>query len=152
MQPFYNHFTITQFHLLLLKYETSCDGLFQQVLLKIKFYFLSYQVMVQLMYWHYCNSLLASLPHKISQYSPNNSKKLVSDNAKIIGNYRSPAVIWALSTMEFFWKTANGFPPLTIFTKKLHRRYSIEFQGRLCSYPVSCDRQKTSTHFYSHWL
>ena len=27
---------------------------------------------------------------------------------------------------EFLWKIVNGFQPLTIFTEKLHRRYSTE--------------------------
>ena len=44
------------------------------------------------MYWHFYNNLQVSLPHKIGS-SPNNSKNLISDNAKMTGNYWSPAVI-----------------------------------------------------------
>ena len=40
---------------------------------------------------------------------------------------------------SFFVKTVNGQRPLTIFAKKLHRRYSSGFQIRLCNRFLSCD-------------
>ena len=35
-------------------------------------------------------------------YSPNNTKKLVGENAKMTGNYRSPAVICSSGSAKFF--------------------------------------------------
>ena len=35
-------------------------------------------------------------------YSPNNTKKLVGENAKMTGNYQSPAVICSSGSTKFF--------------------------------------------------
>ena len=40
------------------------------------------------------------------------------------------------SAMEFFAKIFHGKQPSTIFTKKLHRRFSTEFQIHLCYYQI----------------
>ena len=106
-------------------------------------FFLWRQAMIQLMYWHHSNSLQASFPQSWkleSQYSnkisPNNSKKLIGDNAKTTGNYRSPAV---LCSSAWF---------LVVFLLYLHFLCKDPIVIQIVSKRYDIKQVIVSTHFY----